>query len=199
MCAVARSTPPNVCPRQGHRRSAPRFCAAGAGGVSGSNIRRRWRARFEAIGQRLELAGGISPREIKPPRCTSSELFFSCCSSVAALSALENCNGLVEKPNISRPRAPTPSALCTAPKARQVGVVKQLDPPLRDTCDRHFLLPVPNTNCHTKFATFLRPPHRRFPPASTCRRASAVTKWALNVRRWCATRTASAQFLVKVK
>jgi hypothetical protein len=174
MCAVARSIPPHVCPRQGHRRSAPRFCAARAGGLSGPNIRRWWRARLEVIGQRRELVGGISPREIKPSRCTSSELLFSCCSSVAALSALVNCNGLVDKTNISRPRAPTPSAFYTAPKARQVGVVKLLDFPLRDTCDRHFLLPVPNTNCHTKFPTFLRPHHRRFPPASTCRRASAV-------------------------
>jgi hypothetical protein len=36
---------------------------------------------------------GKSPRGIKPPRCTFSELFFSCCGSVEALPALSNYNG----------------------------------------------------------------------------------------------------------
>jgi hypothetical protein len=54
---------------------------------------RRWRARREAIGQRLELVEGTSPREIKPSRCTSTELFFCCCGSAAVLPALANCNG----------------------------------------------------------------------------------------------------------
>jgi hypothetical protein len=56
-------------------------------------MRRRWRARREAFGQRLELAEETSPRGIKPFRYTSAELFFSCCDSVAALPALANCNG----------------------------------------------------------------------------------------------------------
>jgi hypothetical protein len=49
-------------------------------------MRRRWRARREAIGQ-------VHRRErIKPSRCTSAELLFSCCDSVAVLSALANCS-----------------------------------------------------------------------------------------------------------
>ena len=35
---------------------------------------------------------GTLLRGIKPPRCTSAELFFSCCAGVAALPALANCN-----------------------------------------------------------------------------------------------------------
>jgi hypothetical protein len=52
-----------------------------------SKMRRRWRARRKATGQRRELVEVTSPRRIKPPRCTSAELFFSCCGSVAALPA----------------------------------------------------------------------------------------------------------------
>jgi hypothetical protein len=55
-------------------------------------MRWRWRTCREAIGQRLKLVEGALPRETKPLRCTSSELFFSCCDSVAALPALANCN-----------------------------------------------------------------------------------------------------------
>jgi len=55
-------------------------------------MRRRWRARREAIGQRLELAESTSPRGIKPSSCTSFELFFSCCVCVASLPALANFN-----------------------------------------------------------------------------------------------------------
>jgi len=36
------------------------------------------------------------------PRCTSSESFFSCCNSVAAL-ALANCNEHVAEANITAP------------------------------------------------------------------------------------------------
>jgi hypothetical protein len=57
-------------------------------------MHRRWRARREAIGQRLEIAEGISTREIKPPRRKLTELFFSCCGSVAGLPALAKCNEL---------------------------------------------------------------------------------------------------------
>jgi hypothetical protein len=65
-------------------------------------------------------------------------------------------------------------------------------------CHRHFLFPVPNY--HTEFITLLRssPPFfSRVLPASrlflrarlcTCRRASAVTRWAPSFRRCCATR-----------
>jgi len=55
-------------------------------------MRRRWRARREAIGQRLELVQGTSPRGIKPPCCAFTEFFFSCYGSAAALPALANCN-----------------------------------------------------------------------------------------------------------
>jgi hypothetical protein len=64
-------------------------------------MRRRCRARREDIGKRLELAEGTSPRGIKPPRCTSAELFFSWCDSIAALPALTNCNENTAKINIS--------------------------------------------------------------------------------------------------
>jgi hypothetical protein len=80
--------------------------------------------------KRLELAEGTSPRRIMLPRCASAELLFSCFGSVAALPALENCNGHVPKTNISRPHPPTPSALCTAPTAREAGVVKPLHSPV---------------------------------------------------------------------
>jgi hypothetical protein len=83
----------------------------------GLNIRWRWCTRLEAIGQRLQLGEGTSPREIKPPRCISSELPLSCCCSVAALPFLAKCNEHVAEENISRPRPPTPSALCTAPSS----------------------------------------------------------------------------------
>jgi hypothetical protein len=53
-------------------------------------MRRRWRARRQLIGQRLELVEGISPRGIKSPRCISAELFFYCCDSATALPALAN-------------------------------------------------------------------------------------------------------------
>jgi hypothetical protein len=58
-------------------------------------------------------------------------LFFCCCGSVAALSALANCNKHVAKTHISRPRPPTSSALYTAPTAREAEVVKPLTPPFR--------------------------------------------------------------------
>jgi hypothetical protein len=50
-------------------------------------MRLRWFAHREAIGQRLDLAKGASPRGTTPFRCTSAELFFSCCGSVAVLLA----------------------------------------------------------------------------------------------------------------
>ena len=86
-----------------------------------------------SYGQRLRLAEGTSPRGIKPPRCTSADLFFFCCDSAAALPALVNCNAHVAKTIISRPHPPTPSALCTAPTARLDGVEKTLHSPVRDT------------------------------------------------------------------
>jgi hypothetical protein len=46
MRAIVPSMPPHTCPRQGHRRPTPRFCAAGA---SGTNMRQCWSARREAM------------------------------------------------------------------------------------------------------------------------------------------------------
>jgi hypothetical protein len=66
-----------------------------------SSMLRQWRARREAIGQRLELVEGTSPRAIKSSRCASSELFFSCCGSVAAPPALANCKEHEVKTDIS--------------------------------------------------------------------------------------------------
>jgi hypothetical protein len=50
----------------------------------------------------------IKPVVFTLPRCTSSELFFSCCESVAALPVLANFNERVAKTNISRQHPPTP-------------------------------------------------------------------------------------------
>ena len=44
-----------------------------------------------------------------------------------------NYNEHVAEANISRPRPPTPSVLCKVSKAREFGVVKPLNFPVRDT------------------------------------------------------------------
>jgi hypothetical protein len=44
----------------------------------------------------------IKPDIFTLPRCTSAELFFTCCNSVAAL-ALANCNEHVAEANITAP------------------------------------------------------------------------------------------------
>jgi len=54
MRAIAPNMPPHACPRQGHRRPAPRFYAAG---TSGTNMRQWWSVRRKA-----ELAEGTSQR-----------------------------------------------------------------------------------------------------------------------------------------
>jgi|AntAceMinimDraft_5_1070358.scaffolds.fasta_scaffold67237_2 hypothetical protein len=98
------------CPRQGRRRPTSRFCAAGA---NGAKIRQCWSARREATAID-ENSSKVRRREdklasvqIKPDiiilsRCKSTELFFSCCGSVAAL-ALANCNEHVAEANITAP------------------------------------------------------------------------------------------------
>jgi hypothetical protein len=132
----------------------------------GSNMHRRWRARGEAAGHRLELAEGTLPPGLKLPRCTSAELFFSCCDSVTAtaLPVLANCNGDVAK-KISRPYQPTSSALCTAPTAREVGVARPLRFPVRDTRAR--ATGISCFSCQTSTRSFLRfsAPLRPFYPA----------------------------------
>jgi hypothetical protein len=98
-------------------------------------------------GQRLKLVESTFPRgptchcADKPvvfilPLCNSAELFFSSCGCDAALPALANFNGHVAKTNISRQRPPTPSALRTAPTARELKVVKPLRSTARDTSTR---------------------------------------------------------------
>jgi hypothetical protein len=67
----------------------------------------------------------INPDIFSLPCCTSSVSFFSCCDGVAAL-ALVNYNEHVTDANISRPHPPTPSVLCTVPKARKAGLAKPL-------------------------------------------------------------------------
>jgi hypothetical protein len=112
----------------------------------GSNMRKRRRACHEAIDQRFELVEGTSPRGIKPPNCTSPELVFSCCGSVAVLPALANCDEHVARTLTSRPHPPTRSALCTAPAACEIGVVKPLHSPVRDhgSAPPAFLFSVPD-------------------------------------------------------
>jgi hypothetical protein len=149
----------------------------------GSNMLRRWRARRKAIGHRLELMEGTSPRGLQPPR-TSVELFFSCCDSVAALPALANCNGPVAKTFISRLNLLTPSALCTVPTARKVGVVKPRHSPDLDHANALPEFPVSRAKIPhgAPYVSPLLPPffsrlllHARL---RTRKRASAATRWA---------------------
>ena len=118
----------------------------------------------KSYGQRLELVevhrreGQLATVPIKPdiitfPRCTPGELVFLFCGSVAAL-ALANCNKHVAEANISRPHPPTPSVLCTAPKAREVRVVKSLHSPVRDTRAR--ATGISCFSCKTATRSFLR-------------------------------------------
>jgi hypothetical protein len=106
----------------------------------------------------------IKPDISTSPRCTSAVSFFSCCDNVAAL-ALENYNKHVAEAIISQPRPPKPSVLCTVPKAREDGVLKALNFPVRDTraraaCNSCF-------PCQTTARSFLRfsAPPRPFSPA----------------------------------
>jgi hypothetical protein len=108
-------------PQQGRWRHAPRFCAASTSGVTTVQTRVRSGAPAAMLSaSEFELDECKSPRGIYQPRCASAELLISCCGSFAALPALANCNGHVAKTNITRPRPPTLSALCTAPTAREV-------------------------------------------------------------------------------
>jgi hypothetical protein len=72
----------------------------------------------------------IKPDTFSLPRCTSAELLFSCCSSVAAL-ALANCNEHVAEVNITSP-AHTQRALHGAQGSRgKRGKITSF--PVRDT------------------------------------------------------------------
>jgi hypothetical protein len=74
----------------------------------------------------------IAARDKAAPLCIF-RVFLLLLRSVAALPALANCNGHVAKTNISRPHQPKLCALCTAPTASEVGVVKALQSPVLDT------------------------------------------------------------------
>jgi hypothetical protein len=111
------------------------------------------------------------------PRCTSAELFNSCCDSAAALTALANCNAHVTKTHTFRPHAPTPSAL-QAPTVREVEVVKPLHFPVRNTSAR-----ATGTSCfpcQTAARSFLRfsAPPRPCSPAQRRRRFRGSTSTA---------------------
>ena len=97
MRAIALNVPPHIFPRQARWKPAPRFCAAGA---NGTNMRQCWSARRKATAidsksSKVRREDSLATAQIKPEtftlsRCTSAELFFSCCDSVVAL-ALANC------------------------------------------------------------------------------------------------------------
>jgi hypothetical protein len=96
----------------------------------------------------------IKPDIFTLPRCTSAELFFSCCDSVAAL-ALANCNERVAEANITAP-AQTQSYLhgAQSPRRKSGKITYFSCSGYTRACHQHFLFPVPN--CHTKFLTLLR-------------------------------------------
>jgi hypothetical protein len=138
----------------------------------------------------------IKPVIFNLPRCTSAELFISCFCSYAALPALANCNGYPAKTNISRLHPPTLSALCTAPTAREVRVVKPLYSFVWDAARAPMAFPVSRAKLPRSFLRFSAPPTRFIPrdprlqavssrEIGTCRRASAVTRWATGFRTRC--------------
>ena len=127
MRAIAPTIPPSACSQQSRRRPTPSLLAAGA---NGTNMRQWLSARRKATASDSSSpkvhrrVGQLATVPIKPnirtlPRCTSDELSFSCCDSVAAL-ALANCNWHVAEANISRPHSPTPSELFKVPKLEKL-------------------------------------------------------------------------------
>jgi len=108
----------SVCPLQGCRKPAPRFVPQAL--ASASNMRRRWCARREAIGQRLELSEGMSLRGIKPPRLTSAELFFFCCDSAEALPALAYCSNYVAQKVFHDRTCPHPARFARRPQLERL-------------------------------------------------------------------------------
>jgi len=92
----------------------------------------------------------VQPVIFTLPRCTSAELFFFCCDSVAAQPALANCFNKVDFTTAP----PTPSALYTALIARKVGVGKPLGSHVRDTRAR--AIAILCFLCQTIARSFLR-------------------------------------------
>jgi hypothetical protein len=113
----------------------------------------------------------IKPDILTVSRCTSAELFFSCCDSVAALASA-NCNEQVAEANITA-SAYTKRALHGAqiPRGKSGKITLFSCSGYMRACHRHFLFPVPN--CHTEFLTFLRSSPTLFLPRAPCLQAAS--------------------------
>jgi hypothetical protein len=120
--------------------------------------------RVEEYARALRASQNVKRAEVwNLPRCKPSELFFSCCGSVAVL-ALANCNEHVAEEILPHP--PTPTVICTAPKFREARVIKSLHFPVQDTHAR--ASGISCFPCQTATRNFLRfsAPPRPFSP--TC-------------------------------
>jgi hypothetical protein len=88
--AIAPSMLPNVCPRQGRRRYTPRFCAAGAGGITtlktcvrtAAKLRSTTRTCRRCIAAMVDLPSVDTAGNIYSVPLYIGTLFFSCCSSI---------------------------------------------------------------------------------------------------------------------
>jgi len=138
--------------------------------------------------------------------CRVRLLLLRWCRGAAVWRTVMSCNEHVEKTNILRSHLP--SSLCAAPTAREAGVAKPLASLARDTRARATAFPASRAKL-TNVVSYAPPsppstasPRPFLPRAPrllllcarlrTCRRASAVTRWAPSFGRWCATSTASA-------
>jgi hypothetical protein len=143
-------------------------------------------------------------------RCTSAELYFSCCGSVVALPALANCSDHVAETNIRNHARQHPARFARRPQLERLEWLNHLFLVFGIHARVPPEFPVSRAKL-TKgfFFTFLLlPPPRPAPPfffrvlpalrlflrarLRTCRLASAVTGWAPSFGRWFATSTASA-------
>jgi hypothetical protein len=105
---------PPASTRHDRRRPTPRFRTTGAGRLKHASAvalpaRRYCTANDSNSSKVHRRVGKLTTLLIKPVistllRCTSAELFFSCCDSVAALTALAKCDGHVAK-QVFRDRA----------------------------------------------------------------------------------------------
>ena len=104
---------------------APTVQTCVSAGAPAAKLRPTTRSRRRSIAARASTIP-TKPDIFTQSRCISAVSFFSCCDSVAAL-ALANCNEHVAEANISRSHPPTPSVLCTVPKAREVKLIEPLN------------------------------------------------------------------------
>jgi hypothetical protein len=83
-------------------------------------------------------------------------LFFSRCDSIAALSALANCNEHVAKTNMTAPVHPHPARFARRPQHGRLEWQSHLifSPGIHVRAPLYFLFPLPNF--HTEFITLLR-------------------------------------------